>query len=222
MIQSQGSGASGWLRLIRRQAARPPRDNDRCDGRAMTGLRSWCWSACLLLAAATPGAAGDAEDPQPPLPAPAAAADAELAGGSAGGSAGASSGSGVELDKAHDWLYRSLQHWIEAFDRQFARPDQEALAVPPSMLRFDLQGSLIHQRNGATLLGATDLEATVHLPNIERSLRLFITSEDLQESPGPLAEQPSGLRAGMRWLPASALSFELGVHARLIPSAFSA
>jgi len=94
--------------------------------------------------------------------------------------------------------------------------------VPPSMLRVDFQAAAIHQAGGEALLGNTDFEATVHLPNIERRLRLFVTSEDLQESPAVPSEQPSGIRAGARFEPLPKITFEFGVRTNLKPSAFSA
>ncbi len=238
MLQSQGSGwvgqetmpagaaqrfidAAGRVRLIRKRSE-PRLQQNRISGPEMPGLRRICLSACLAACAAVATAevyADEAEPPQNEPPAPAAVA---VAAEPAEAPTATPAGAAAELDRAHDWLYRTLQNWIEQFDQRFAKSGQEPLAVPPSMLRIDLQGSLIHQRDGTVLLGATDLEATLHLPNIERSLRLFITSEDLQESPGPLVEQPSSIRAGLRMLPATALSFELGVRAKLLPSAFSA
>lgn len=126
------------------------------------------------------------------------------------------------LDTAHDWLYRSLQQWIAQFDRGFARVGEPPLEVPPSMLRIDFEATAVHGPRGSALLGSTDVEATVHLPNIERRLRLFITSEDLQESPTLPAAQGSSLRSGLRYEPAPNVDFELGARAALRPSAFGA
>ncbi len=130
-------------------------------------------------------------------------------------------GESGELDRAHDWLYRQFQRWIRSLDQHFARSEQEAVETPSSTLRINLQASLLHQSDGSVLLGTPDLEATVHLPNIERRLRLFVTSADVQESPANPAEQPSTIRAGTRFALAPALALDLGLHAAFKPSAFA-
>lgn len=127
----------------------------------------------------------------------------------------------MALDQTHDWLYRQMEHWIDSFDARFAIPGQDAKEGPPSTLRVDFEAVALHQRNGEVLTGITDMEAVVHLPNIERRLKLFVTSEDLQESPAGPTGQSSALRAGLRYELRSSLNFDFGIRTNLIPSAFS-
>jgi hypothetical protein len=91
---------------------------------------------------------------------------------------------GEYLDAGHDWLYRRLQHWFEDFDVRFARSEQTAIVVPLSPLRIGFASEFVHRRGGFEFAATPDFEAAVRLPNLERRLRVFVTSDDLQESPG--------------------------------------
>jgi hypothetical protein len=44
-----------------------------------------------------------------------------------------------------------------------------------------------------------DLEATLRLPNLERRLKVFVTNEDLRESPTDPIFDRNPLRAGLRF-----------------------
>lgn len=129
---------------------------------------------------------------------------------------------GEHLDAGHDWLYRRLQHLFENIDIQFSGPEQTPIVVPLSPLRIGFASELIHRRNGLEFAATPDFEATVLLPNIERRLKLFITSADLQESPADPTAEHNPIRVGARFVPRSHIDFELGARANSSPSAFSA
>ena len=128
---------------------------------------------------------------------------------------------GDDLDLAHDWLYRRMQHWLEGMDQKFASPGRAPIVVPLSPLRITLLTDVVHGKGGLQLVETPDVEATLRLPNLEQRLRLFVTSRDVQESPeDPAIERPT-LRAGLRFVPAPHLDVEFGVRARVWPSAFA-
>ena len=129
---------------------------------------------------------------------------------------------GDSLDKGHDWLYRRLEHWIENTDTRYGSSDAEHIVVPLSPLRVGYNVEIVHGNGGFGLLGTPDLEATVRLPNIERRLRLFITSSDIQESPTDPARAPNPVRLGVRVSPHTAIDFELGVRLKVWPVVFAA
>lgn len=157
-----------------------------------------------LLAAAARAHADDTVPPDTPVPtleAPAPAAPGRL-------------------ERLHDWLYLGLEREIADIDTWFASSGQEPIPVPPSLFRIGFEGAAFYKGEGVSLVGIPDFEGTLHLPNIERRLKLFITSEDVQESPADPTQQTSQVRAGMRFEPVPDLDLEFGVRAKLLPSAF--
>jgi len=129
---------------------------------------------------------------------------------------------GKRLDTGHDWLYRRLQRLFEKIDLRFGSPEQAPIVVPLTPVRIGLDAQFLHRQQGLDFSGARDLEATVALPNIERRLKLFVTSADLQETPADPAEQRNPLSLGARFAPQSHLNLELGVRASSSPSVFAA
>src|ERR1700686_682851 len=129
---------------------------------------------------------------------------------------------GEYLDAGHDWLYRRLQHAFEDIDVRFAQSEHTPIVVPLSPLRIGFASEFVHRRGGVEFATTPQLEASVGLPKLERRLRVFITSDDLQESPGdpPLDRNP--VRAGLRFVPQSHISFEFGVRAKIWPAVFGA
>src|SRR6202165_878590 len=129
---------------------------------------------------------------------------------------------GEYLDAGHDWLYRRLQHWFEDIDVRFAQSEQTAIVVPLSPLRIGFASEFVHRRGGVEFAARPDFEASVRLPNLERRLRVFVTSDDLQESPGDPTLERNPVRAGVRFVPQSHISFDFGVRARIWPAVFGA
>jgi hypothetical protein len=129
---------------------------------------------------------------------------------------------GEYLDSGHDWLYRRLQHLLEDVDLRYAGSEEAPIIVPLSPLRIGFDAQYLHRADGFDFAAAPDLEATVRLPNIERRLKLFITSTDLKESPSASTVDASPVRVGVRFAPRTHIDFELGVRAKLWPTAFAA
>jgi hypothetical protein len=129
---------------------------------------------------------------------------------------------GKYLDAGHDWLYRRLHHWFEDIDVRFAHSEQTAIVVPLSPLRIGLASEFVHRQGGFEFAATPDFEAAVRLPNLERRLKVFVTSDDLQESPGDPVLDRNPVRAGVRFAPQSHIGFEFGVRARIWPAVFAA
>jgi hypothetical protein len=129
---------------------------------------------------------------------------------------------GERLDESHDWLYRRLQHWIENFDNWFVEPDRKSIVVPLSPLRIGFDSAFVHRHDGLSLVATPKFEATLRLPNIERRLKLFITSSDVQESPADPTLERNPVRAGLRFAPVPHIDFEVGARAKIWPAAFAA
>lgn len=126
------------------------------------------------------------------------------------------------LDAGHDWLYRQMQHWFETLDIQFGAPSQAPIVVPLSPVRIGVDLQLLHRADGFDLQGARDLEVALALPNIEKRLKLFVTSASLQEAPADPTEEHNPLSLGARFAPQTHLNMELGVQASSTPAAFAA
>jgi len=128
---------------------------------------------------------------------------------------------GDYLDHGHDWLYRRLQYFIEDVDTWFTPTGASPLVVPVSSLRIDFDGDFLHKPGGFGLSSARNFDATLRVPNLEHRLRLFITSDSLQETPvADPAQQQNPVRAGLRLTPLSHVDIEVGVHVKSLPSAF--
>ncbi len=126
------------------------------------------------------------------------------------------------LDRIHDRLYRWAQHLIDDIDNRFAETDIAPIVAPLSPVRIGFDAEVLHRRGGLGLDGTADFEATLHVPNLERRLKLFVTSDDLQEAPGDQAAEHNPVRAGLRFSPLSHVEFEVGARAKVWPSAFAA
>jgi hypothetical protein len=126
------------------------------------------------------------------------------------------------LDQGHDWLYRRLQRSFEKIDTRFVGSGRTPIVVPLSPLRIGFDSELFHQQDGMAFAARPELEATLRLPNIERRIKVFITSTDLTEAPSDATHNRHPVRAGVRFAPLPRVEFDLGVRARLQPSAFAA
>ncbi|MCP5328125.1 MAG: hypothetical protein R3E75_04530 [Steroidobacteraceae bacterium] len=127
---------------------------------------------------------------------------------------------GQRLDRAHDWIYVNAQELVESTDRRFAPPDAELLPVPATPFRVGLVTETLDRPDGVKFDLDMNLDVTLNLPNIERRLRIFITSDDVAESPAVAGEQ-GNLRAGLRFNPRSNFDFDIGLRGDLPPIAFA-
>lgn len=120
----------------------------------------------------------------------------------------------------HDWLYQSVQEFIEGADRRLGESGADALPVASSPFR--LGATFGYTSRAASAIPTLDVavDADLHLPNIERRLRLFLTSAPIGEDPSApnSSEAPRlGLRTGM----AQSIDMELGVKVALRPDPFA-
>lgn len=127
---------------------------------------------------------------------------------------------GQRVDRAHDWLYLRTQQWVEDTDRRFAPPDAELLPVPATPFRLGLVTETLDRPDGIKFDLDLNLDVTLKLPNIERRLRVFITSDDVAESPDAAGDRHD-FRAGLRFNPWDEFDFDVGVRADLPPVAFA-
>ena len=127
---------------------------------------------------------------------------------------------GQRLDRSHDWLFVNAQEFVENTDRRFAPPDAELLPVPATPFRLGVVTETINRTDGARLELDLNLDVSLKLPNLERRLRIFITNDDVAESPDRAGER-GNLRAGVRFNPASNFDFDVGVRGDLPPIAFA-
>ncbi len=140
----------------------------------------------------------------------------------AGGAQAGDSAFYAQLDRQHDWLFERIQGLLGGFDTQFTRTGEEALVVPVSPLRVGLDAEFLRGGHGLESALRPDFEATLHLPNIERRLTLFVSSADLQESSADPNARSNPVRAGVRFFARAHASFDVGVRVKLRPVAFAA
>lgn len=104
-----------------------------------------------------------------------------------------------KLDQVQARTYHFLQPKVERIDRWFVRKGSEPLPVPPFELRLGLYG--IPDRDATDrfhLKGLLDLDARVFLPNLDRRLKLKVTTFDPTLTPGaPPIEARRAARIGV-------------------------
>lgn len=123
------------------------------------------------------------------------------------------------LDEAHDRAYTKMQEFVEALDHRFAPKDAELLPVPAAPFRVSLGGEAIDRSDGTDFDLDLDFDTTLRLPNTEKRLRIFITSNDVDEAPR-VADESSAVRAGLRYELRRHLNFDVGIKADVPPVAF--
>jgi hypothetical protein len=124
------------------------------------------------------------------------------------------------LDEAHDRIYSWAQGVVEATDHRFASRDEELKPTPAAPFRLGLVLESIDRSDGKEFGLDANLDIALSLPNIEERLRIFITSDDLDESPRG-ARDSTGLRAGLRYPLLRHLEFDVGVRLDIAPVAFT-
>ncbi len=123
------------------------------------------------------------------------------------------------LDHAHDRLYTRMQQFVEATDRRFAPQGGDLRPVPAAPFRVSVGGEAIDRSDGTDLGLDLDFDMTLRLPNTEERLRVFITSNDVDEAPR-VADEGSAVRAGLRYELRKYLNFDIGLKLDAPPVAF--
>ncbi|MBK7116569.1 MAG: hypothetical protein IPH71_11215 [Proteobacteria bacterium] len=127
---------------------------------------------------------------------------------------------GQRLDHSHDQLYAWMQGIVDATDRGLASDNRQVQPVPAAPFRIGLSLETIDRSGGPRLKLEGELEMALQLPNTRSRLRIFITSDDPDESPrGP--GQKAYLSAGLRRELLRDVNFDLGIRLDAPPVAFS-
>jgi hypothetical protein len=124
------------------------------------------------------------------------------------------------LDQAHDRVYVWTQAAVESTDHRFAARDREPQPVPAAPFRVGLSLETLDRSDGMKFKLDGQLDMALQLPNTERRLRVFITSDDPDESPR-YGDHRSSLSAGLRHELVRYLDFDLGVRIDAPPVAFT-
>jgi hypothetical protein len=125
------------------------------------------------------------------------------------------------MDHAHDRIYTWGQEAVEATDHKFADKDKELLPVPAMPFRLATMFEIVNHDDGLKVDVDIDLDISLRLPNIEKRLKIFVTSSELDESPSMAGNSPA-LRAGLRYEFTRDIDFDIGVRVDWPPVAFAA
>ena len=128
----------------------------------------------------------------------------------------------ARIDRWHDSLYDKVQSWALGLDRSFVRDGETPEPTPSSPFRISLDAEAVHHPDGFEFKAQPDIDLLLQLPNLERRLKLFITSDELTESPFLVNDRDRRVRAGGRLALSESLNFDLGVRVDLPPVAFTA
>ena len=180
-------------------------------------LVGFAFGVLLCFLRTPPGAKSGDPPPEVQAPAPESAATESAREALAEPTADAI---GRRLDATHDLLYTKVQRIIAQTDQRFSAPNRDLLIIPASPFRLGLGLDYLNRPGDAHLAIDAPLEITLRLPNIERRLRLFITSEAIGETPSSITPDNS-LRTGIRTSVLKDVNFELGARVSWHPSAYA-
>jgi hypothetical protein len=125
------------------------------------------------------------------------------------------------LDRWHDRLFLGVQDFITRLDSRFVDADEAPLPVPVSPFRIGIESDAIRRADGSLeARPRADLDVLLQLPNLERRLQVFVTSDTVSESPR-IHRASSAVRAGLRLTPLRYLDFDVGLRADVPPVAFA-
>jgi hypothetical protein len=127
---------------------------------------------------------------------------------------------GDKLDYYHDRLFLGVQGLIERTDSRFSN-DGDHLPVPVTPFRIGIDTDVVSHPGGTAINPRVDLDLQLQMPNMQRRLHLFITSDSVEEAPNVLGRDSSGVRAGVRLTPRPFLDFDIGIRADVPPYAFT-
>jgi hypothetical protein len=134
--------------------------------------------------------------------------------------AAAPSGDEPRLDQLHDAVYVSVQGLVAATDQRFASRDGELVPVPAAPFRVGTTLEFLDRSDGVKLRLNAEFDIALRLPNIEKRLGFFITSEELDAAPRAAGADTS-VRAGLRYDLLRDVEFDIGVRVDAPPAAFT-
>jgi hypothetical protein len=124
------------------------------------------------------------------------------------------------LDDAHDRVYAWTQRAVEATDRRFVDDGRAPRPVPAAPFRLGLVGEYLDRSDGPELELLAEFDIALNLPNLERRLRVVVSSGSLDEAPRN-SRETEGLRASLRYQLLEFVDFDLGVRVDVPPVAFA-
>jgi hypothetical protein len=128
----------------------------------------------------------------------------------------------ARIDRWHDWLYVKVQGWAQGLDQRFVREGEVEEATPPTAFRISSDAELVnHSDGGVKFGGKLDIDLLLQLRNLEKRLKIFVTSDTVEESPDRGTEERR-LRAGARFALKDYFNFDVGVRIDVPPVAFTA
>ena len=127
------------------------------------------------------------------------------------------------IDTSHSWAYNETQRVIEWFDGLFVSEDENPIKTPPSRFRLGLFTEFdIEADRDYKLVPVIDFKTDIELPNLERRLKVFITTRDPTALPDEdPTESNSELRFGATRDFFKNWNTSAGVKARWPPEAFA-
>ena len=133
-------------------------------------------------------------------------------------------GFGEKIDWIHMNMYNTTQDTVNKFDRWFWCRREEKQTIEPSRFRIGAFGEAhISKENRVDLQPLADFDADINLPNMERRLKLVLTTIDPTRLPGTdiTDQQDTALRAALsrKWTPN--VSTDIGVRARWLPELYA-
>ena len=148
---------------------------------------------------------------------------------------GSSTGFLEKCDWMHDALFMAVERTAKNVDGRFASDNAAVERVPVSRFRVGLYVDAIREaaevseddagdsEEGGTKVGLdTDFDIDIELPNVESSLSLFLTTEELGELPGTdPSDRDQGLRIGLRKILPADFSVSAGIKWDWPPEPFA-
>jgi hypothetical protein len=125
------------------------------------------------------------------------------------------------LDYVHDRAYTKMQSAVEATDRHFASDDEALKPVPAAPFRIGTSLLVLDHADGAAFSSKLNVDIALQLPNIQKRLRIFVTSDELDAGPRDSSGR-TPFRAGLRYALVRDLDFDLGLRIDIPPVAFAA
>jgi hypothetical protein len=127
------------------------------------------------------------------------------------------------IDATHDWIYGKSQGTVEWLDTSLLDENQERVPTPPSRFRLGLFTQLELKPEGTTKFApVADFDIDVDLPNLERRLKLFISTKDPTAVPGDdVLDSESALRVGASRSFFKNWKTSVGIKTKWLPEPFA-
>jgi hypothetical protein len=129
-------------------------------------------------------------------------------------------GVGEHIDESHDRLFVWTQGLVEGSDHYFAEVDREEQPVPTAPYRLGIAVKSLDRSDGLDFSLEADFDVEIKMPNIQRRMSLFVTSDAVDEAPRAAGED-TRLSAGVRYELLSQVDFDVGVRFDIPPALFT-